>query len=573
MNKARLLVLLLLLASKTSYATPSILSTWQNISSNAGSTSDETAACQMCHQGSGGGNGWNAYGWAIRQNLPGAFNAINSIASLDSDGDGQTNLTEIQNNEQPGWRNGANNTIFCDLSFSFNPCGDSNTQLANQLPPDFTTLIPTPISRGERIALETIASGFSAPNFGIHAPGINGFLFVVDQPGIVWKVELATGNKTQFLNVSSQIVTGGERGLLGLAFHPQFASNGLLYTYQSEAVNGNADFPPLPGGASINHQSLIVEWQATLPVANAQSVNLNTKRELLRIDQPQSNHNGGMIAFGVNFNGSSDNLLYISLGDGGGANDQGNGHSVGGNGQDTTNPLGSMLRIDPIVNNTATGALSSNGQYRIPSDNVFVSSGSADDIDEIYAYGLRNTFRFSFDSLFGDLYAADVGQDGIEEVSFVGSGQNLGWPVKEGSFWFDQNTGSASTTPPTNPPPTGFSDPFIEYDHDERGSVIGGFVYRGSDISGFNGRYVFGDLFNRIFYTENGNTIIREFDVQGGVDFLIYGFGQDADGEMYVMGDSGELKKLVPASNDLPVSDEFCFPVKAANNQVAVICL
>ena len=403
-------------------------------------------------------------------------------------------------------------------------------------------LISEPISRGERVALQTIASGFAAPNLAIPAPSVDGFLFVVDQPGIIWKVNLATGSKAEFLNVSSQIVSGGERGLLGLAFHPQFASNGLLYTYQSEATGRIADFPPLPGGAPVNHQSLVVEWKAILPVVNAQSVNLISRRELLRIDQPQGNHNGGMIAFG------SDDLLYISLGDGGGGGDLGSGHSVGGNGQDTTNPLGSMLRIDPIISNS-DGELSKNGQYRIPSSNVFVNSGTADDLDEIYAYGLRNVFRFSFDTQFGDLYAADVGQGDIEEVSFISSGQNLGWPVREGSFWYDQSSGSASATPPTIPAPTGFSDPFVEYDHDEGRSVIGGFVYRGNDLLGFDGHYIFGDLLSRIFYIENGNTVIRELDVKRGVDFLIYGFGQDADGEMYVMGSSGDLKKLIPVKN------------------------
>jgi len=569
MNKAfvSLFTLSLLFFSANVYATPSILSTWQSRPDNASSNSEQIAACQMCHQRSGGGNGWNAYGWEIRQNLPGVISAINAAANIDSDGDGQSNLVEIQNDEQPGWRDGANNTIYCDTTLSYNPC-DGGMQLANQLPPDFTSLIPATISRGESIALETVASGFSAPNLAIPAPSVDGFLFVVDQPGIIWKVDLATGSKTEFLNVSSQIRTGGERGLLGLAFHPQFASNGLLYTYQSEAVNGSADFPSLPGGASADHQSLIVEWEVTLPVSNASSANLGSKRVLLRIDQPQSNHNGGMIAFGP------DNLLYISLGDGGEADDQGDGHSIGGNAQDTTNPLGSMLRIDPIVEGLS-GTLSSNGQYRIPSDNVFVGTGAANDLDEIYAYGLRNVFRFSFDTEFGDLYAADVGQNDIEEVSFISSGQNMGWPQKEGTFFFDQNgasPGFATETPPV-PAPTGLSDPFIEYDHDEGSSVIGGFVYHGSLLTGFDRRYIFGDLFNRIFYVENGNTVIREFAVQGGVNFLIYGFGQDSDGEMYVMGNSGELKKLVPATSAPNDSDELCFPIKASNDQIAVVCL
>jgi len=242
--------------------------------------------------------------------------------------------------------------------------------------------------------------------------------------------------------------------------------------------------------------------------------------------------------------------------------------------QDTTNPLGSILRIDPIAE-SLSGTLSNNSQYRIPSNNVFVGTGTVNDLDEIYAYGLRNVFRFSFDTEFGDLYAADVGQNDIEEVSFISSGQNMGWPQKEGTFFFDQNgsnPGFATETPPV-PAPTGLSDPFIEYDHDEGRSVIGGFVYHGSLLAGFDRRYIFGDLFNRIFYVENNNTVVREFAVQGGVNFLIYGFGQDTDGEMYVMGSSGELKKMVSATSAPNNDDEFCFPIKASNDQVAVICL
>ena len=198
-------------------ATPTTLSIWQNIYSS--SNSGNIAGCQLCHQNSSGGNGWNAYGWQIRQNLPGVFNAINAVASSDSNGNGSSNLEDIQNNQQPGWRNSASNTIRCDTTSSFNPCGDGNTQLSNQDSPNFSSLIPDTISIGESVALETIATGFSAPNLAIPAPSINGFLFVVDQPGIVWKVDLENGNKSKFLDDSQSVLNSGERGLLGLAFH------------------------------------------------------------------------------------------------------------------------------------------------------------------------------------------------------------------------------------------------------------------------------------------------------------------------------------------------------------------
>ena len=144
MNKT-FLCLVLLLSSAGAYATPSILSTWQGI--NTSSDSDNVAGCQMCHQRSGGGNGWNAYGWEIRQSLPGVSSAINAAASVDSDGDGHSNLVEIQSNNQPGWRDGANNTIHCSVASSYNPCDGNNTQLVNQRPPDFSSLIPSSFVR------------------------------------------------------------------------------------------------------------------------------------------------------------------------------------------------------------------------------------------------------------------------------------------------------------------------------------------------------------------------------------------------------------------------------------------
>lgn len=574
--------LLLFIASCTVYtnanAFSNFLNNWKTIYPS--STSGTQASCQLCHQSKDGGNGWNAYGWAIRQNQPNIniVNAIHSVANSDSDNDGTNNVTEIGNNQQPGWREGANNTVFCKSPPRANFC-DGNTQLTNQLPPDFSLLIPTRIQKGERISLELISDGFASPNLAVPAPGETGFLYIVDQAGIVWRVSLASGEKTVFLDISSQLISLGisgpnsydERGLLGLAFHPDYANNGLLYTYQSESINGNADYTTLTPEETANHQSIIAEWNASSLLAG--QVNTATKRIILKIDQPQFNHNGGMIAFGP------DNLLYISFGDGGSRDDQGPGHSGNGNGQDPGNPLGSMFRIEPLL--SSDGELSNNGQYRIPTNNPFLDDDLT--LPETYAYGLRNVFRFSFDRLFGDLYAADVGQGDIEEVSFIESGQNLGWPLKEGSFWFDQNgtaDGFATATPPV-PAPSGLSDPFLEYDHQEGISVIGGYVYRGNELSQFNGSYLFGDFTKRLFYREGFDTI-RELDVVEGVDIFINGFGQDTRGEVYVMGNTtafpfgttGKLYKIIaPRTTPEIIDDDMCFPIKAMNQKMAVICL
>ena len=266
--------------------------------------------------------------------------------------------------------------------------------------------IPGSIAQGSiPVTLQTVATGLTAPNWGTFAPGDSERLFVTDQDGILWAIDLVTGNKTAFLDLSSQLVTLGifgsgsfdERGLLGVAFHPNYATNGLLYTYTSEPVSGPADFSTMPPSTTANHHSVITEWQVPNPINPASVVNPSSERELLRIDEPQFNHNAGALNFGP------DGRLYISLGDGGGADDLDGqdffgGPMIGhgsGNGQDTSNVLGTILRINP------SGSNSANGQYGIPNDNPFV--GQAGFLDEIYAYGLRNPFRFSFDSATGSM--------------------------------------------------------------------------------------------------------------------------------------------------------------------------
>ena len=348
------------------------------------------------------------------------------------------------------------------------------------------------------IKLELLASGLTAPNFGTTAPGDEGRLFVSDQDGTLWAIELASGDKSVFADLSGLLVPLGafgpgtfdERGFLGLAFHPDYASNGLLYTLTSEPAAGQADFSTMPAGSTPNHQAVVREWQVANPSDPASVVDPTSVRELLRIDEPQFNHNAGALNFG------HDGMLYISLGDGGGRDDQGTGHGSSGNAQDPSNILGSILRIDPLGSNSA------NGQYGIPADNPFV--GMAGYVDEIYAYGFRNPFRFSFDMATGDLYAGDVGQDDLEEVDVVVAGGNYGWNAKEGSFCFDPNgpaPGFALAQEPCPNEPSGLIDPVAEYntsdspaENEDGRAVVGGFVYRGSAIPGLAGRYVFGDF-------------------------------------------------------------------------------
>ncbi len=313
---------------------------------------------------------------------------------------------------------------------------------------------------------------------------------------------LATGVKTLFLDVGptglNRLVTLGvlgpntfdERGLLGVAFHPNYATNGKLYTYTSEPNAGPPTFPTtLPPASTPDHQNVIAEWTAVSPGNPALGVNALSRRELMRVSWPPFNHDGGDLGFGP------DGKLYISMGDGGGADDADGqlfivatggfpvvtapmvGHQVDGNAQKLNTPLGKFLRID------ANGSNSANGQYGIPADNPFVG-GPAGTVKEIYAFGFRNPYRFSFDTGTGALYAGNVGQNDIEEVERVVKGGNYGWNRKEGTLFFYINgTADGFASPIDNGlVPPGVIDPIVQYDtHHEGHSVIGGFVYREPD--------------------------------------------------------------------------------------------
>jgi glucose/arabinose dehydrogenase len=424
------------------------------------------------------------------------------------------------------------------------------------------------------ITLEPVATGLVAPNLGTAAPGEPGRLYLTDQPGQLYVIDLDSGAKTIFLDVSARLVPLGkydpggfdERGLLGVAFHPSYQSNGLFYTYTSEPASGNADFSTIPDGMPIHHQNVIAEWKANAPGNPAAGVDLNSRRELLRANWPSFNHDGGDVVFGP------DGMLYITMGDGGGADDQDGqehadgpifGHQAEGNGQKLNTHHGKIHRID------VNGRDSTNGQYGIPADNPFVGTPGA--VAEIWAYGFRNPVRIAFDPQTGELYVGDVGQNDIEEVDIVVKGGNYGWALKEGSAFFDPrgfepNSGEADLEDKGRiPPGLALIDPIAEYDtHHDGHSVIGGFVYHGSRIAQLSGRYVFGDfarvfanrvaVSGRLFYLENGR--VMEFQIAGQpfLDVTLLGWGQDANGELYMLGnqsgvpsgETGVIMRLAP---------------------------
>ncbi|HSI34212.1 MAG TPA: PQQ-dependent sugar dehydrogenase [Tepidisphaeraceae bacterium] len=407
--------------------------------------------------------------------------------------------------------------------------GAAGAQLADPIVPK--------IQKGPaKVELTTIASGLVSPLL-LTAPsdGTNR-KFVVEQTGQVYVIENGAKLATPFLDLSARLVSLStnydERGFLGLTFDPGFsnpASPGYrrVFTYTSEpTASGTTDFVNPSATTAPNHHSVIASWRVN--PASPNQIDPSTRAEILRMDRPQSNHNGGTLAFGA------DGMLYVASGDGGGANDTNpNGHnSTIGNGQDNNVLLGKILRIDPNGNNSA------NGKYGIPGTNPFAVTGGA---KEIFASGFRNPFQFSFDG--GNLYVGDVGQDKVEEIDKVEVGKNYGWRYKEGTFRFDPLTGGVFND--STGIPGGLTDPIAQYDHDEGISIIGGFVYRGSAMPGLVGKYVFGDFskaFNpalgRLFYADLSTGEIRELQIgldDRALNRYVKGFGRDADGELYVM--------------------------------------
>lgn len=385
-----------------------------------------------------------------------------------------------------------------------------------------------------------------APTGISHAGDGSGRLFVTDQRGTVHVIQNGAMQPTPFLDISDRLVPEragfDERGLLGLSFHPDFSTagsggEGKFYVYYSAPSQLAPGTPEAP----IDHESVIAEYRLQ---PGTQVADLASERILMTFHQPQFNHNAGFIDFGP------DGYLYIMTGDGGSSNDNNAGHTGGdatqpsgvlGNAQDLTKMLGKVLRIDVDGNN------SSNGQYGIPANNPFVSQANA--LPEIFAYGLRNPWKASFDDGpggTGRLFVADVGQGAVEEINLIEAGGNYGWRIKEGSQDFD------TTTQPT--PPATLIGPIAEYAHPgiangmlEVGiSVTGGAVYRGSAFPELQGKYIFGD-WSTGFRTPDGHlmgleeTATGEFelfllDVEGGnpIGQYIQAFGLDENGELYV---------------------------------------
>lgn len=374
---------------------------------------------------------------------------------------------------------------------------EEETQLPDSTPmPTDQSVIEdvTQLPDGNLFEWQEIASGFSRP-LGLADAG-NGNLYIVEQTGMIRVLQNGLVLSEPFLNLQDRVGTqANEQGLLGLALDPDYQTTKLFYV---NYTNKKGD-------------TVIARFHANEDFLTA---NPDREQQLMVIQQPYGNHNGGNIVFGP------DDFLYVGMGDGGSGGDP------QGNAQNMQTLLGKMLRI----------AVRGQDLYAVPADNPYVDGGGR---SEIFAAGLRNPWRFSFDRKTGDLYIADVGQGDWEEISFAAgnpSGLNYGWDFREGTHVFE------------DVPPAGLVlvDPILEYDHSAGCSVTGGFVYRGLQLPDLYGVYLYGDYCSGIVWGAielNDGTWISKQLFSTGLN--ISSFGQDLQGEVYLIGHSGEIYKLI----------------------------
>ncbi|TFG27094.1 MAG: glucose sorbosone dehydrogenase [Promethearchaeota archaeon] len=320
-------------------------------------------------------------------------------------------------------------------------------------------------------------------------------LFVLEQGGLIWTFNnnRNANTKQKFLDIADLIVSGGERGLLGLAFHPNYEINGYLYVYYTKIGTG---------------QSIISRF--TVNASDPNMANKSSEFEIMPpINQPYINHNGGQISFGP------DGYLYIALGDGGSSEDP------DGNGQDRTTLLGSILRID--VNSVLS--------YTIPIDNPYYNNmnGYA---EEIYAFGFRNPWRFSFDTVTGNLWATDVGESSWEEIDIVKNGKNYGWNAKEGFEDLNPGVNDTDIEPPV----------FVYANAGEDIAITGGFVYRGSRLTGLIGKYIYADYGSgKIWALTYASEKVTANELLVDTTLNIPSFGTDNDNRLYICSLNGNI--------------------------------
>jgi glucose/arabinose dehydrogenase len=377
--------------------------------------------------------------------------------------------------------------------FSFFAASGCGSQFDNETadPPEGT----------EPVALQVVTTGLDFP-LDLTAPDGDTRLFIVQKGGTIRIVKDGSLLPNPFLDISEQVSTGREQGLLGLAFHPQYATNGRFVVHYTD----------IAGDTQVSEFRVSTDPDLADPASEA---------SILEADQPFSNHNGGQVLFGP------DGYLYIMLGDGGSADDP------GARGQSLADLFGSILRVDPL----------DGGGYAVPPDNPFVSTAGAR--PEIWSYGLRNPWRVAFDPATGDLYIADVGERRWEEVDVspsadgAGRGLNFGWSIMEGPECFRDSSCDQSA----------LELPVLSYNRGAGCSITGGFVYRGAAIPALQGHYFYSDFCQgwvRSFRFENGSAVDQVQWPTLAPGGNVPSFGRDATGELYVMSTEGVVFKIVP---------------------------
>ena len=385
------------------------------------------------------------------------------------------------------------------------PAPSTATRAPTMLASTPTRLPPTPSPIAQRppftLSVEPLQSGFQRPVYLTHAGDGSGRSFVVEQAGRIYAIGKSPA--ALLLDITALVdSSANERGLLSVAFHPDYKSNGFLFV----------NYTRKPDGATV-----IARYRAS---SDPNLADPSSATVILTIPQPEANHNGGLVQFGP------DGYLYIGIGDGGGAGDR---HGTIGNGQELASLLGKLLRID--VNRSP---------YAIPTSNPFKDRAGAR--PEIWAFGLRNPWRWSFDRRTGDLYIADVGQDKYEEIDLQPAssrgGENYGWRLMEGKHCFNPSSGCEQT---------GLTMPVAEYDHSKGCSVTGGYVYRGARYPWLDGLYFFADYCSGIVWTLDRNpSEAWEMVERARVSFQPSSFGQDQAGELYLVGhNDGTVYHLV----------------------------
>jgi glucose/arabinose dehydrogenase len=358
---------------------------------------------------------------------------------------------------------------------------------------------------------------FTSPVFLTHSGDGTNKIFVVQQGGLikVFQNDSTASSSSTFLNVSARIAASGEEGLLGLAFHPNYASNRYLYIYYSQAGTGSE-----------------VIARFTRNISNPLMADSNSQLILLTIPHPNfTNHNGGMLFFGL------DGYLYFGTGDGGSGGDPNN------NAQNVNVLLGKISRIN-------VDSASGGNNYSIPPTNPFYNGGGR---GEIFTWGMRNPWRFTQDPVTGQIWCADVGQNLYEEIDIILNGQNYGWRIMEGFHCYN---------PPTGCNQTGLTLPIKEYGHNPECSIIGGYIYRGLRRPELTGRYIYGDYCSgKIWKLYYPNGIITEDQFLVNAPSQILSFGSDQNRELYVLCSSGSIYKfdyppigITPISNEIPKS-------------------